>query len=196
MWACRFSAGFCSGEPCRDGVACWGGWGPHTPCARQIGPHPPQPTPPSRHGSLRYVLVRRRRMRGVFFSVLVSAYGDSPLEAGGRATTSARSRRSSATRFRRQRVKKPFKTQAHTGPHGQGVSRPTISARSVRRTALPLNGRRAKQHRPDNAARAKQHHPNPNNQTDSQPEVMPETSPPPWSTGDWLYRSTLRPIGI
>ena len=34
--------------------------------------------------------------------------------------------------------------QAHTGSHGQGVSRPTISARSVRRTAHPLNGRRAR----------------------------------------------------
>ena len=45
-----------------------------------------------------------------------------PLEAGGRATTSARSRRSPATRFQRQRVKKPFKTQAHTGAERSSVS--------------------------------------------------------------------------
>ena len=49
------------GEPCRAVGACWGGWGPHTPCARQIGPHPPQPTPPSRHGSLRCVWGRRQK---------------------------------------------------------------------------------------------------------------------------------------
>ena len=39
--------------------------------------------------------------------------------------------------------------QAHTGSTGQGVSRPTISARSVRRTAHPLNGRSAKQRHPN-----------------------------------------------
>ena len=60
---CCLFPGFCGGEPCRADVACWGGWGPHTPCARQIGPHPPQPTPPSRHGSLRCVWVRRQQMR-------------------------------------------------------------------------------------------------------------------------------------
>ena len=62
--ACCFSPDVCGGEPCRADVACWGGWGPHTPCARQIGPHPPQPTPPSRHGSLRCVWVRRQKCRG------------------------------------------------------------------------------------------------------------------------------------
>ena len=62
--ACCFLAGRCGGEPSRADVACWGGWGPHTPCARQIGPHPPQPTPPSRHGPLRCVWVRRQKCRG------------------------------------------------------------------------------------------------------------------------------------
>ena len=57
----RFLPGFCSGEPHRAVGACWGGWGPHTPCARQIGPHAPQPTPPSRHGSLRCVWDRRQK---------------------------------------------------------------------------------------------------------------------------------------
>ncbi len=59
--ACCFLPGFCGGEPSRADVACWGGWGPHTPCARQIGPRPPQPTPPSRHGSLRCVWGRRQK---------------------------------------------------------------------------------------------------------------------------------------
>ncbi len=58
-----FSADVFGGEPSRADVACWGGWGPHTPCARQIGPHPPQPTPPSRHGSLRCVWVRGQKCR-------------------------------------------------------------------------------------------------------------------------------------
>ncbi len=62
--ACCFSPDVCGGEPCRADVACWGGWGPHTPCARQIGPHPPQPTPPSRHGSLRCVWGRRPKVQG------------------------------------------------------------------------------------------------------------------------------------
>ncbi len=57
----RFPADVFGGEPSRADVACWGGWGPHTPCARQIGPHPPQPTPPSRHGSLRCVWVRGQK---------------------------------------------------------------------------------------------------------------------------------------
>ena len=61
--ACCLLPGFCCGEPSRADVACWGGWGPHTPCARQIGPHPTQPTPPSRHGTLRYGSGRRQRMR-------------------------------------------------------------------------------------------------------------------------------------
>ena len=68
--ACRFSADCCGGEPCRAAVACWGGWGPHTPFARQIGPHPPQPTPPSRHGSLRCVWVRGQQMQRFFGSSL------------------------------------------------------------------------------------------------------------------------------
>ena len=59
--ACCFSPDVRGGEPCRADVAFWGGWGPHTPCARQIGPHPPQPTPPSRHGSLRCVWGRRQK---------------------------------------------------------------------------------------------------------------------------------------
>ncbi len=58
---CCLFPGVFGGEPCRADVACWGWWGPHTPCARQIGPHPPQPTPPSRHGSLRCVWVRRQK---------------------------------------------------------------------------------------------------------------------------------------
>ena len=61
-----FSPDVFGGEPCRADVACWGGWGPHTPCARQIGPHPPQPTPPSRHGSLRCVWGRRQQRRLLF----------------------------------------------------------------------------------------------------------------------------------
>jgi len=139
---CCFLPGFCSGEPCRAVVACWGGWGPHTPCARQIGPHPPQPTPPSRHGSLRCVWVRRQNMLcecssrlplfASFFPVSgfpVQACGESPLEAGGRATTSARSRRSPATRFQRQRVKKLFKTQAHPGSPLERAQSEAASAR-------------------------------------------------------------------
>ena len=59
----RFLADVFGGEPCRADVACWGGWGPHTPCARQIGPHPPQPTLPSRHGSLRCGFGRRQKCR-------------------------------------------------------------------------------------------------------------------------------------
>ncbi len=62
---CCLFPGFCGGGPCRADVACWGGWGPHTPCARQIGPHPPQPTPPSQHGSLRCVWERRQKRQGL-----------------------------------------------------------------------------------------------------------------------------------
>ena len=72
--ACCFAAGVCGGEPCRADGACWGGWGPHTPCARQIGPHPPQPTPPSRHGSLRCVWVRRQKCRLSFPHIPVQAH--------------------------------------------------------------------------------------------------------------------------
>ena len=127
---CRVLPDVCDGEPCRADVACRGGWGPHTPCARQIGPHPPQPTPPSRHGSLRCVWVRRQQMRVVFCPRIP--------------------------------------VQAHTGSHGQGVSRPTISARSVRRTAHPLFGRRAKQSQPESAE--------PGNVS---PNQQSEAAPPP-----------------
>ena len=74
MSCCRFPADVFGGEPRRADVACWGGWGPHTPCARQIGPHPPQPTPPSRHGSLRCVWVRRQQMRDGFGSLAASFF--------------------------------------------------------------------------------------------------------------------------
>ncbi len=127
--ACCFLPGFCSGEPRRADVACWGGWGPHTPCARQIGPHPPQPTPPSRHGSLRCVWVRRQQMRVAYCFSAASSCQPCFLLL-----------RSCFTCLLRPRIP----VQAHTGSHGQGVSRPTISARSVRRTAHPLYGRRVK----------------------------------------------------
>ena len=102
--AWRFLPDVFGGEPCRADVACWGGWGPHTPCARQIGPHPPQPTPPSRHGSLRCVWVRRQQMRvavrslGALFCLRVCQC--CPFLACPR-----------------------IPVQAHTGSHGQGVSR-------------------------------------------------------------------------
>ena len=107
--ACCFSPGCCGGEPCRADVACWGGWGPHTPCARQIGPT--LPSPPRHPVTARCAACgcagRNSEMRGAFLRLAVQAFSGSPLEAGGRATTSARSRRSPATRFQRQRVKKP-----------------------------------------------------------------------------------------
>ena len=101
--AWRFFPGFGGGEPCRADVACWGGWGSHTPCARQIGPHPPQPTPPSRHGSLRYVWGRRQKYRASLASWLHRFPAFCPVL--------------------------PFPAcpripvQAHTGSRGQGVSR-------------------------------------------------------------------------
>ena len=100
-----FSADVCSGEPCRADVACWGGWGPHTPCARQIGPHPPQPTPPSRHGPLRCVWVRRQKC-GLPFAPRLHRW--SSLFASQPFPFSACPR---------------IPVQAHTGSHGQGVSR-------------------------------------------------------------------------
>ena len=210
MRACRFSAGRCGGEPRRvdvRGVSCLAlvvashavltlrageGGGLILPALAKSAPT--LPSPPRHPGTARCAACgcANRGCQWFFLRLPVWACGDSPLEAGGRATTSARSRRSPATRLRRQRVKKPFKTQAHTEPHGQGVSRPTISARSVRRTAHPLNGRRAKQRHPCNAVRAKQHHPNPNNQTDSQPGVIPET---PLRRGQQETGYTASPCG-
>ena len=127
--SCCFLAGRCGGEPSRADVACWGGWGPHTPCARQIGPHSPQPTPPSRHGSLRCVWVRRQQMR------VASCFS-----AASSCQPCFLLLRTCFTCLLRPRIP----VQAHMGSHGQGVSRPTISARSVRRTAHPLSGRRVK----------------------------------------------------
>ena len=89
---------------------------------------PTLPSPPRHPGTARCAACGCEgrnavlRMRITFFRLLprfrlrVWACGDSPLEAGGRATTSARSRRSPATRLRRQRVKKPWIETA--GVHG------------------------------------------------------------------------------
>ena len=96
-----FSAGFCSGEPCRAVGACWGGWGPHTPCARQIGPHPPQPPPPSRHGPLRCVWVRGQEYR----------------------VQGSLAPRCVVCRLVPFPARPRIPVQAHTGSHGQGVSR-------------------------------------------------------------------------
>ena len=98
--ACCLLPGVCGCEPCRADVACWGGWGPHTPCARQIGPHPPQPTPPSRHGSQRCVWVRRQHMRVAIRYTAASFCQLFPFFVSPR-----------------------IPVQAHTGSHGQGVSR-------------------------------------------------------------------------
>ena len=92
--ACCFSAGMCSGEPSRADVACWGGWGPHTPCARQIGPHP---AIPARLAALR--VGARAEMQGAF--ALRCIVG--PLVPFS--------------------VCPRIPVQAHTGSHGQGVSR-------------------------------------------------------------------------
>ena len=100
-----FAAGVFGGEPCRADVACWGGWGPHTPCARQIGPHPPQPTPPSRHGPLRCVWGRRQKY-GLPFAPRLHLF---------------------SSLFACQLFPFPacprIPVQAHTGSHGRGVSR-------------------------------------------------------------------------
>ena len=104
-WRCRFLPGVCGGEPRRADVACWGGWGPHTRCAHKIGPHPPQPTPPSRHGSLRCVCGRRQKF-GKPFSLWLHRFAS--LFASQPFLFSACPR---------------IPVQAHTGSHGQGVSR-------------------------------------------------------------------------
>ena len=83
-----------------------------------------------------------------------------PLEAGGRATTSARSRRSPATRFQRQRVKNPFKTQARTGSHGQGVSRSDNLCSQCAEDGSPLE-RAQSEAASARISRAKQRHPEP-----------------------------------
>ena len=126
---------------------------------------PTLPSPPRHPGTARCAACgyAGRGCQWLFLRLPVWACGDSPLEAGGRATTSARSRRSPATRFQRQRVKKPFKTQAHTGSHGQGVSRsdnlcsqraedgsPLVRAQSEATSAQPS---RAQQRQPESAER-------------------------------------------
>ena len=79
---------------------------------------PTLPSPPRHHGTARCAACgcAGRGCQWFFLRLPVWACGDSPLEAGGRATTSARSRRSPATRLRRQRVKKPLIETA--GAHG------------------------------------------------------------------------------
>jgi hypothetical protein len=71
----------------------------------------------------------------------VQAHTGSPMEVGGRATTSARSRRSPATRLQRQRMKKPLKhrsrTQVRTGK-GCAVRQSLLAACGGRRT--PCSG--------------------------------------------------------
>ena len=139
--ACRFSAGRCSGEPRSvdvRGVSClawvvasravltWRageGGGLILPALAKSAPT--LPSPPRHPVTARCAACgcANRGCQWLFLRLPVWACGDSPMEAGGRATTSARSRRSPATRFQRQRVKNPFKTQARTGSHGQGVSR-------------------------------------------------------------------------
>jgi hypothetical protein len=72
--------------------------------------------------------------------------------------------------------------QAHTGSPGQGVSRPTISARSVRRTAHPLNGRKAQQRQPESAERGSAIPTRTDQLTDSQTAgqtVVSDAQPPP-----------------
>ena len=71
---------------------------------------PTLPSPPRHPGTARCAACgcADRGCQWLFLRLPVWACGDSPLEAGGRATTSARSRRSPATRFQRQRVKKPW----------------------------------------------------------------------------------------
>ena len=87
---CCLFPGFCGGEPHRAVGACWGGWGPHTPCARQIGPHAPQPTPPSRHGSLRCVLDRRQKIGLPSSPAAMSSSVSPPSGAGAHGIARAR----------------------------------------------------------------------------------------------------------
>ena len=166
--ACCFLSDVCSGEPSRADVACWGGWGPHTPCARQIGPHPPQPTPPSRHGSLRCVWVRRQQCRGSLVPRCIVC----PL-----VPFSACPR---------------IPVQAHTGSHGQGVSRSDNLCSQCAEDGSPLERAqsevtsarisRAKQRQPESAERSNA----PPTRTDQQPDrqtagqaVMSDASLPP-----------------
>ena len=134
MW-CGFSADVCGGVPCWHGVLflAWLGWGhavsrltclvaSHAVLTWRAGEGgglilpalaksaPTLPSPPRHPGTARCAACgcagRNSEMRGAFLRLAVQAFPGSPLEAGGRATTSARSRRSPATRFQRQRVKK------------------------------------------------------------------------------------------
>ena len=139
--ACCFSPDVCGGEPCRADVACWGGWGPHTPCARQIGPHPPQPTPPSRHGSLRCVWDRRTKKAAILWLFVASLVRFFPFPACPR-----------------------IPVQAHTGSHGQGVSRSDNLCSQCAEDGSPLERAqseaasarisRAKQRQPESAERS------------------------------------------
>ena len=130
---CR--AGRCGGEPCRADVALWGGWGPHTPCARQIGPHPPQPTPPSRHGSLRCVWCGDNKCSGSLAPRCIVC----PL-----VPFSACPR---------------IPVQAHTGSHGQGVSRSDNLCSQCAEDGLPLE-RAQSEATSARISRAKHHHGN------------------------------------
>ena len=73
-YALRFvRTGFCGGGACRADVACWGGWGLMLPRSPNR-PHPPQPTPPSRHGPLRCVWVRNRKYRVLLLGCIVCRF--------------------------------------------------------------------------------------------------------------------------
>ena len=163
--ACCFSADVCGGEPCRADVACWGGWGPHTPCARQIGPHPPQPTPPSRHGSLRCVWGRRQKCRASLASQL---HRFSSLFACQLFPFTACPR---------------IPVQAHTGSHGQGVSRSDNLCSQRAEDGSPLE-RAQSEATSARVGRARQRPPNPaawSNATQaSRSPRRPEASSPPW----------------
>ena len=142
---------------------------------------PTLPSPPRHHGTARCAACgyAGRGCQWLFLRLPVWACGDSPLEAGGRATTSARSRRSPATRLRRQRVKKPWSETA--GAHGIARARGEPFRQSL---LAACGGRGSPLERAQSEAasarisRAKQHHPT---HTDRQPEVTPAASPLPWS---------------
>ena len=86
----RFSAAACGDVPRRAVMAFWGGWGPHTRCAHQIGPHPPQPTPPSRHGTLRCVWVREQKTGLHFYRCHVFSFVPPHSGAGAHGIARAR----------------------------------------------------------------------------------------------------------
>ena len=150
--ACCLLPGLCGGEPSRADVACWGGWGPHTPCARQIGPHPPQPTPPSRHGSLRCVWVRRQQMR-VAFRLLAASFCQPfvcflvylyPLFSFFRVTPYSGAGAHGIARARGE----PFRQSLLAVCGGRltpcpGAERSNATP-TIQQTAHPLNGRRAR----------------------------------------------------